>query len=61
MLSLNRAELLEAHFGVPAAGGALCAINTRLAPPEVRFIVGALWRAGAVARSRARGLGGPGD
>ena len=23
----------------PAAGGALCAINTRLAPPEVRFIV----------------------
>ena len=39
MLSLNRLELLEAHFGVPAAGGALCAINTRLAPPEVRFIV----------------------
>jgi fatty-acyl-CoA synthase len=40
MLSLNRSELLEAHFGVPASGGALCAINTRLAPPEVRFIVG---------------------
>ncbi len=39
MLSLNRHELLEAHFGVPAARGALCAINTRLAPPEVRFIV----------------------
>jgi fatty-acyl-CoA synthase len=39
MLSLNRAELLEAHFGVPASGAALCAINTRLAPPEVRFIV----------------------
>ena len=39
MLSLNRSELLEAHFGVPASGGALCAINTRLAPPEVRFIV----------------------
>jgi fatty-acyl-CoA synthase len=39
MLSLNRLELLEAHFGVPAARGALCAINTRLAPPEVRFIV----------------------
>ena len=39
MLSLNRLELLEAHFGVPASGGALCAINTRLAPPEVRFIV----------------------
>jgi fatty-acyl-CoA synthase len=40
MLSLNRAELLEAHFGVPAGRAALCAINTRLAPPEVRFIVG---------------------
>ena len=39
MLSLNRSELLEAHFGVPASGGSLCAINTRLAPPEVRFIV----------------------
>jgi fatty-acyl-CoA synthase len=39
MLSLNRLELLEAHFGVPASGGALCAINTRLAAPEVRFIV----------------------
>ena len=39
MLSLNRLELLEAHFGVPASHGALCAINTRLAPPEVRFIV----------------------
>ena len=39
MLSLNRAELIEAHFGAPASGAALCAINTRLAPPEVRFIV----------------------
>ena len=39
MLSLNHSELLEAHFGVPACGGALCAINTRLAAPEVRFIV----------------------
>jgi fatty-acyl-CoA synthase len=39
MLSLNRLELLEAHFGVPASGAALCAINTRLAPPEVSFIV----------------------
>ena len=39
MLSLNRLELLEAHFGAPASRGALCAINTRLAPPEVRFIV----------------------
>ena len=39
MLSPNRLELLEAHFGVPASRGALCAINTRLAPPEVRAIV----------------------
>jgi fatty-acyl-CoA synthase len=39
MLSLNRLELLEAHFGVPASHGALCAINTRLSPPEVRFIL----------------------
>ena len=39
MLSLNSLELLEAHFGVPAAGTSLCAINTRLAPPEVRTIV----------------------
>jgi acyl-CoA synthetase (AMP-forming)/AMP-acid ligase II len=39
VLSLNRLELLEAHFGIPAGRAALCAINTRLAPPEVRFIV----------------------
>ena len=39
MLSLNRLELLEAHFGVPAARGALCAVNTRLAAPEIRLIV----------------------
>jgi fatty-acyl-CoA synthase len=39
MLSLNRLELLEAHFGVPAARGVLCAVNTRLAAPEIRFIV----------------------
>ena len=39
MLSLNRLELLEAHFGVPASQGALCAVNTRLAAPEIRFIV----------------------
>jgi fatty-acyl-CoA synthase len=40
MLSLNRLELLEAHFGVPASQGALCAVNTRLAAPEIAFIVG---------------------
>ncbi|MDX6539673.1 MAG: hypothetical protein QOI71_1283 [Gaiellales bacterium] len=40
MLALNRLELLEAHFGVPAARASLCALNTRLAAPEIAFIVG---------------------
>ena len=31
--------MLEAHFGVPAAGGVLVAINTRLSPQEVAYIV----------------------
>jgi fatty-acyl-CoA synthase len=35
----NTPELLEAHFGVPAAGGVLVAINTRLAPAEVAYIL----------------------
>ena len=40
MLSLNRSELLEAHFGVPACRAARCAPSTRASPrPEVRFIV----------------------
>ena len=55
MLSLNRSELLEAHFGVPASRGALCAINTRLAPPEVRFIVEHCGAQRAAARPGARG------
>jgi fatty-acyl-CoA synthase len=38
-LALNTTELLEAHFGVPAAGGVLVAINTRLAADEVRYII----------------------
>jgi fatty-acyl-CoA synthase len=32
--------MLEAHFGVPAAGGILVAINNRLAGPEVGYILG---------------------
>jgi acyl-CoA synthetase (AMP-forming)/AMP-acid ligase II len=32
-------ELLVAHFGVPLAGAVLVAINTRLAPDEVRYIL----------------------
>jgi fatty-acyl-CoA synthase len=33
----NIPELLIAHFGVPLAGAVLVAINTRLAPEEVRY------------------------
>ncbi len=35
----NIPPLLEAHFGVPAAGGILVAINTRLSPGEVQYIL----------------------
>ncbi len=35
----NSAPMLEAHFGVPAAGGILVAINNRLAAPEVGHIL----------------------
>jgi fatty-acyl-CoA synthase len=38
-LVLNRAELLEAHFGVPAAGAVLVAINTRLKSEEIAYIL----------------------
>ncbi|MGH3321437.1 MAG: acyl--CoA ligase family protein [Streptosporangiaceae bacterium] len=34
----NIPEMLVAHFGVPLAGAVLVAINTRLAPEEVRYI-----------------------
>jgi fatty-acyl-CoA synthase len=37
-LSLNGPELLVAHFAVPLAGAVLVAMNTRLAPAEVRQI-----------------------
>jgi fatty-acyl-CoA synthase len=36
----NIPEMLVAHFAVPLAGGVLVAINTRLAPPEVKYILG---------------------
>jgi fatty-acyl-CoA synthase len=39
VLSPNTPALLEAHFGVPAAGGVLVAINARLSAPEVRGIL----------------------
>ena len=35
----NIPPLLEAHFGVPAAGGILVAINTRLSTHEVEYIL----------------------
>jgi fatty-acyl-CoA synthase len=38
-LLFNSAPMLEAHFGVPAAGGVLVAINNRLASPEVGYIL----------------------
>jgi fatty-acyl-CoA synthase len=35
----NIPAMLEAHFGVPAAGGILVAINTRLSSPEIGYIL----------------------
>jgi len=39
VLSPNAPAMLEAHYGVPLAGGVLVAINTRLASPEVCHIL----------------------
>jgi fatty-acyl-CoA synthase len=38
-LLFNSAPMLEAHFGVPAAGGILVAINHRLASQEIAYIL----------------------
>lgn len=38
-LSPNIPPLLEAHYGVPLAGGILVAINIRLAPKEILYIL----------------------
>ena len=38
-LAPNGSELLEAHYGVPAAGAALVAINVRLMPEEIGYIL----------------------
>ncbi|MFQ5612226.1 MAG: acyl--CoA ligase family protein [Anaerolineae bacterium] len=35
----NTPPLLEAHFGVPLAGGVLVALNTRLSSGEIRYIL----------------------
>ncbi len=39
-LLFNSAPMLEAHFGVPAAGGVFVPINNRLASAEVGYILG---------------------
>jgi fatty-acyl-CoA synthase len=38
-LLLNSAAMLEAHFGVPASGGIMVPINTRLSAAEVAYIL----------------------
>src|SRR5215831_6905879 len=38
-LLFNSAAMLEAHFGVPAAGGILVAVNHRLSSAEVGYIL----------------------
>jgi fatty-acyl-CoA synthase len=38
-LAPNTSELLEAHYGVPAAGAVLVAINVRLTADEIAYIV----------------------
>ncbi|WP_420439789.1 AMP-binding protein [Candidatus Palauibacter sp.] len=38
-LSPNTPPLLDAHYGVPAAGGVLVAINTRLGAGEIAYIL----------------------
>src|SRR5436309_15786491 len=35
----NTPAMLDAHFGVPAAGGILVAVNTRLNSQEINFIL----------------------
>jgi fatty-acyl-CoA synthase len=39
VLLFNSPSILEAHFGVPAAGGILVAVNTRLSSSEVGYIL----------------------
>src|SRR5262249_57586175 len=39
-LLFNSPAMLEAHFGVPAAGGGLVAVNNRLSSAEIGYILG---------------------
>ena len=38
-LLFNSSAMLEAHFGVPAAGGILVAVNNRLSTAEIGYIL----------------------
>src|SRR2546421_286522 len=38
-LAFNSEPLLLGHFGVPQAGGIIVAINTRLSPDEIAYIL----------------------
>ncbi len=40
ILAPNSPALLEAHYGVPLAGGVLVALNTRLSTEEIEYILG---------------------
>ncbi len=40
LLCPNTPAMLEAHFGVPLAGGVMVPINVRLAAPEIGYILG---------------------
>ena len=39
IIAPNIPAMLEAHFAIPAANAIICAINTRLAPKEVEYIL----------------------
>ena len=53
-LAPNIPAMLEAHFGVPAAGGVLVAINTRLGRDEIAHILEHSGARMALRRPRAR-------
>jgi hypothetical protein len=58
MVSQNSARLLNALFGVSGSGRVLVPINFRLVAEEVKYIVGAQWRPGALRRPRTGGRTG---
>ena len=40
VLTPNTSAILEAHFAIPLAGGVICALNIRLTPEEIDYILG---------------------